>query len=265
MKKQILRGAQDDKAHGNFYHYGWTVGPRQTQDDICTHSFHADSKAPQNRSRLKQPGIFITLEGIDGSGKSTQMRLLAEWLRRKGWRPILTREPGGTAVGEQIRGVLLASGNQKLTPMAELLLMYAARHQHLEEVVRPALARGRLVLSDRFNDASFAYQGYGRKLGEAPVRLLDKLICGATQPSLTIILDMPPQLAGRRARGRSSERSRRRFENAGLRFQSAVRKGYLEIARRNPGRVKVVRADRPVEEVQADIRREAEEHLASFR
>lgn len=214
---------------------------------------------------MKRPGIFITLEGIDGTGKSTQLRLLAAWLRRKGWRPLLTREPGGTAVGEKIREVLLASANRKLTPMAELLLMYAARHQHLEEVVRPALARGRLVLSDRFNDASFAYQGYGRKLGEDAVRLLDKLICGATQPNLTVVLDAPPKLAEKRTRNRSGEQKRRRFENAGMRFQSAVRKGYLEIARRDPGRVKVVRADRPVDDVQSDIRQFVEAYLGRFR
>lgn len=214
---------------------------------------------------MKRQEIFITLEGIDGTGKSTQLRLLAAWLRRKGLRPIVTREPGGTAVGEKIREVLLASANRKLTPMAELLLMYAARHQHLEEVVRPALARGRLVLSDRFNDASFAYQGYGRKLGADVVRLLDELICGATQPGLTILLDAPPKLAGKRTRNRSGEGKRRRFEDAGTRFQSAVRKGYLEIAQRDPGRVKVVHADRPVDDVQSDIRQFVEAYLGRFR
>lgn len=214
---------------------------------------------------MKRPGIFITLEGIDGTGKSTQLRLLAEWLRREGWRPLVTREPGGTAVGEKIRELLLASSNRKLTPMAELLLMYAARHQHLEEVVRPALARGRLVLSDRFNDASFAYQGYGRKLGEDAVRLLDELICGETQANLTIVLDAPPNLAGRRTRNRSGEGKRRRFEDAGLRFQSAVRKGYLEIARRDSGRVKVVRADRPIDDVQMEIRELVKACLSRFR
>ncbi len=215
-----------------------------------------------NENWLKGRGIFITLEGIDGTGKSTQLRLLAAWLRRRGYHPLITREPGGTRAGEQIRGVLLASANRKLTPMAELLLMYAARHQHLEEVVRPALARGELVLSDRFNDASFAYQGYGRKLGDRPVRLLDELICGSTQPGLTLILDAPPQVAGKRSRGRSGDGKHRRFENAGLRFQAGVRRGYLAIARRDPGRVKIVRADGPVGEVQAEVRRLVEVFLA---
>ncbi|MGH9344972.1 MAG: dTMP kinase [Terriglobia bacterium] len=214
---------------------------------------------------MKSQGIFITLEGIDGTGKSTQLRLLAAWLRRKGYHPLITREPGGTRVGEQIRGVLLASANRKLTAVAELLLMYAARHQHLEEVVRLALRRGELVLSDRFNDASFAYQGFGRKLGNGPVRMLDDLVCGSTQPGLTLILDAPPQLAGKRARGRSGDGKYQRFENAGLQFQASVRKGYLEIARRDPDRVKIVRADRPVVEVQEEVRRLVEVFLARLR
>jgi dTMP kinase len=203
---------------------------------------------------VKTRGLFITIEGIDGTGKSTQLRLLAGWLRRRGYKPLITREPGGTRVGEQIRSILLASSNRKLAPLAELLLMYAARHQHLEEVVRPALARGLLVLSDRFNDASFAYQGYGRKLGEPPVRMLDRLVCGATQPNFTIILDAPPALALKRTSARAERPDHRRFENTGLQFQARVRKGYLEIARREPGRVKIIRSDRPPDEVQAQIR-----------
>jgi len=203
---------------------------------------------------LKRRGIFITLEGIDGAGKSTQLRLLTGWLRRRGYRPRVTREPGGTRVGEQIRNILLASANRKLTPMAELLLMYAARHQHLEEVVRPALARGELVISDRFNDASLAYQGFGRGLGERPVRLLDEPVCGSLQPDLTLILDISPRVALRRANQRQESADRRRFENIGLQFQEKVRKGYHEIARREPWRVRMIRADRPAREVQTEIR-----------
>ena len=203
---------------------------------------------------MKKRGIFITLEGIDGAGKSTQLRLLVSWLRRRGYRPRITREPGGTRIGEQIRNLLLASANRKLTPMAELLLMYAARHQHLEEVLRPALARGELVISDRFNDASLAYQGFGRGLGEHPVRLLDELVCGSLQPDLTLILDVSPKVALHRANRRPGGTDRRRFENIGLRFQERVRKGYHEIARREPWRVKVIPTDRPAREVQTEIR-----------
>ncbi|MGH9436068.1 MAG: dTMP kinase [Terriglobia bacterium] len=205
-------------------------------------------------SSLKRRGVLITLEGTDGAGKSTQLRLLAAWVRRRGYRPRVTREPGGTRAGEQIRSVLLASSNRKLTAWAELLLMYAARHQHLEEVIRPALRRGELVLSDRFNDSSFAYQGYGRTLGKRAVEIVDAQICGSTQPDLTIILDAPPRLALKRATKRGKAATDSRFENEGLRFQARVRKGYLEIAQQQPGRVKVVRAGRAVNDVQDDIR-----------
>ena len=206
---------------------------------------------------MKSQGLFITLEGIDGVGKSTQLRLLASTLRERGCRVCVSREPGGTHIGEQIRRVLLASRNTQLAALSELALMYAARAQHLHEVVRPALARGEIVLSDRFNDASFAYQGYGRRLGPAAVRALDRIICGDTQPDLTLLLDMTPHVALQRATTRENQiKSRyRRFEGAGLNFQERVREGYLAIARRNPKRVMVVNADRSIEEVQDEIRR----------
>ena len=212
---------------------------------------------PKDNRRVKSQGLFITLEGIDGVGKSTQLRLLASAFRERGCRVCVSREPGGTHIGEQIRRVLLASRNTQLAALSELALMYAARAQHLHEVVRPALARGEIVLSDRFNDASFAYQGYGRRLGAAAVRALDRIICGATQPDLTLLLDMAPRVALQRATIRENRiKSRhRRFEIAGLNFQERVREGYLAIARRNPKRVMVVNADRSIEEVQDEIRR----------
>jgi dTMP kinase len=212
---------------------------------------------------VRSHGLFITLEGIDGVGKSTQLRLLESYLRERGCRVCVTREPGGTPIGEQIRKVLLASRNTQLAALAELALMYAARAQHLSEVVGPALARGDVVLSDRFNDSSLAYQGYGRKLGTGAVRALDKVICGATQPDLTFLLEMAPRVALQRATTRESRtKSRhRRFETAGLEFQERVRKGYLAIARRNPRRVKVVNADRSIEEVQHEIRQIVDKFL----
>jgi dTMP kinase len=205
---------------------------------------------------VKPHGHFITLEGIDGVGKSTQLRLLASHLGEDGYRVCVTREPGGTSIGEQIRKVLLASSNTKLAALSELALMYAARAQHLEEVIRPALAQGNVVLSDRFNDASFAYQGYGRRVSTGAVRALDRIICGPTQPDLTLLLDMAPRVALQRANARESRiKSRqRRFETAGLAFQERVRKGYLAIARRHPKRVKVVNANRSTQEVQREIR-----------
>jgi dTMP kinase len=216
---------------------------------------------------LKRRGAFITLEGIDGSGKSTQLRLLAQYMRKRGHGVCLTREPGGTKVGEKVRDLLLASGTGRLSHLAELVLMYAARAQHLEEVVRPALARGEIAVSDRYNDASFAYQGYGRKLGVETVRAFDRVVCGATQPGLTLVLDLDPRVALARAHGRETRRNSRhdRFELQGLAFHRRVRQGYLEIARRDPKRVKVVKADRPIAEVHAEIRRIVDKFLAQHR
>ena len=216
--------------------------------------------------KLKR-GIFITLEGIDGTGESTQLRQLVNHLKRVGHQVCATREPGGTRVGEQARAILLASRTERLTPLAELALMYAARAQHLEEVVRPALARGEVVVSDRFNDASFAYQGYGRKLGVETVRAFDRVVCGETQPDLTIVLDLNPRLSLERAQGREQRRdsARGRFEAQGLAFHARVRNGYLAIARQEPRRVKVVRADRPMAEVQEEIRKLVAEFLARRR
>jgi dTMP kinase len=209
---------------------------------------------------LKRRGIFITLEGIDGSGKSTQHRLLVNHLRDSGARVVSTREPGGTAIGEQVRAILLASATEGMAPLAELALMYAARAQHLEETIRPALARGEIVISDRYNDASLAYQGYGRRLGAAVVKALDGAICGATQPDLTLVLDLPIRQALGRAKGREMRRKSRRarFEAESLKFHQRVRKGYLEIARREPRRVKMIRAGRPVDQIQAEIQQHVE-------
>lgn len=213
---------------------------------------------------MKKPGVFIALEGIDGTGKSTQHRLLAQYLAKCGYKVNATREPGGTPVGEKIRNILLASDTGKLAPLAELTLMYAARAQHLEEVVRPALRRGEIVLSDRFSDASMAYQGYGRKLGAATVRAIDQIICGPTKPDLTLVLDLAPRTALARARGREVRQKSRhgRFEVQGLNFHKRVRRGYLTIAKQEPERVKLVDADRPVHEVQAEICRQIDFFLA---
>jgi dTMP kinase len=209
-------------------------------------------------------GIFITLEGIDGTGKSTQARRLAAYLHKRGIATVVTREPGGTKVGEQIRRLLMNPKITRLSSLAELTLMYAAREQHLEEVVRPALARGHVVISDRYNDASFAYQGYGRMLGVQTVRALDRIICGRTQPELTLLLDLDPQVALSRARKRNTRQRAKntRFENHGLKFQRRVRAGYLALAQKQPRRIKLIQADRPVAEIEAEIRRIVDSLLA---
>ena len=209
-------------------------------------------------------GLFITLEGIDGTGKSTQLRLLVQHLKKRGFAVRVTREPGGTKVGERIRKILLDSTTTRLAPLAELALMYAARAQHLQEVIRPALAKGEIVVSDRYNDASLAYQGYGRKLGAETVRAFDRIVCAGTQPDLTLVLDLPPRLSLGRARARQSQQNSKqeRFERQGMDFHRRVRRGYLQIASQEPHRVKLVRADGPVAEVQAEIRRLVDAFLA---
>lgn len=170
-------------------------------------------------------------------------------------------------MGEKIRRIVLDSETSRLAPLAELTLVYAARAQHLQEVVRPALARGEIVVSDRFNDASMAYQGYGRRIGPAAVRALDKIICGATQPDLTLILDAVPAVALRRARRREKRRKSRRarFEAQGLNFYRRVRAGYLAIARKEPRRIKLIRTGGPVREVQAEVRRRVDALLEERR
>jgi dTMP kinase len=212
---------------------------------------------------LASRGFFITVEGIDGTGKSTQCRRLERFLRQSGYSVCATREPGGTAVGEQVRSILLGR-NRRLAPLAELVLMYAARAQHLEEIIRPALARGEVVVSDRFNDASFAYQGYGRGLGEPLVRQLDRAICGATQPDLTVVLDLDPALALGRALGRDrkAKSASSRFEAAGLEFQQRVRTGYRARARRCPRRVVLIAADRSLKEIEVEVWRVVQQRLA---
>jgi dTMP kinase len=213
---------------------------------------------------LMRHGLFITLEGIDGTGKSTQLRLLVQHLKKRGLAVCVTREPGGTKVGERIRKILLASTTTRLAPLAELALMYAARAQHLQEVIRPALERGEIVLSDRYNDASLAYQGYGRRLGVETVLAFDRIVCARTQPDLTLVLDLAPRISLQRALGRQSQNksNQARFEQQGVSFHKRVRRGYLSIARKEPARVKVVQADGPVAEVQAQIRKIVDTFLA---
>jgi dTMP kinase len=237
----------------------------RSRDQLCDGGSSCRTPRRAGHGLALKRGLFITLEGIDGAGKSTQFRLLARHLRSRGLKVVATREPGGTRVGEQVRRILLASSTIALGPIAELALIYAARAQHLDEVVRPGLTRGAIVVSDRFNDASFAYQGFGRGLGVELVRAFDRIVSGKTQPDLTIVLDLDPRVALHRARGRETRRNskRSRFELEGLRFQQRVRAGYLAIARRDPGRVRVVRANRSAAEVQAEIRKIVEKFFGT--
>jgi dTMP kinase len=203
-------------------------------------------------------GKFITFEGLDGTGKSTQMRKLAAVLRAAGYKVVETREPGGTATGEKIRRVLLDSSTEGLAPLAEMALMFASRAQHIAEVILPALERGQIVLCDRFTDSTEAYQGSGRKLGSAVVMELHGLLCGGLQPDLTILLESDLAMSLRRARRRnraamrganlSSNKSagkhpdENRFEQQNRAFFTRVREGYQAIAAREPQRVVAVDA-----------------------
>ena len=199
---------------------------------------------------MSRRGKFITFEGLDGTGKSTQMRKLAVVLREAGHKVIETREPGGTPTAEKIRKVLLDSGTAGLAPLAEMALMFASRAQHIAEVIEPGLAAGNIVLCDRFTDSTEAYQGGGRRLGSEPVRELHRILCGNLQPDLTILMDSNPHASVRRARRRNQRASKssgrshdeNRFEQETRSFFARVREGYLAIAKREPERVAIVDA-----------------------
>jgi dTMP kinase len=197
-------------------------------------------------------GKFITFEGLDGSGKSTQAEKLARSLRARGVSVTVTREPGGTATGEKIREVLLHSATSGLSSLTELALMFASRAQHIHEVILPALADGRVVLCDRFTDSTEAYQGGGRKLGSKIVLQMHEILCGGLRPDLTILLDNDIAFTVERARRRNQKTGRRsekhagkdenRFEQENRAFFGRVRHAYLNIAQREPQRVQLVNA-----------------------
>ena len=215
-------------------------------------------------------GMFITIEGLDGCGKSTQLGKLAATLRHQGREVVLTREPGGTPLGERIREVSLDSRTAQVSPRAEMAMMFAARAQHVDQVILPALEQGAFVLCDRFTDSTEAYQGGGRQLGTAPVRTLHKLLCHGLEPDLTILMDSDVEASVERARRRNRLRESRpargqpharrdkaanesRFEHESREFFERVRDAYLAIARREPERVLVVNARRPIPQVQREI------------
>jgi len=198
------------------------------------------------------PGHFITFEGGEGTGKSSHARDLAESLRKKGRTVVLSREPGGSPGAEDIRALLVTGATGRWSATAEILLNYAARESHLRETIRPALARGDLVLCDRFMDSTRAYQGFA---GGGDMELIDALerqIVGATRPELTLILDVDPELGLTRAKGRGAS-GEDRFEKKGLDFHRSLRQGFLTIAAKDPGRCRVIDSSRPYGAVANDI------------
>jgi dTMP kinase len=203
-------------------------------------------------------GTFITFEGLDGCGKSTQLERLAAVLRARGLAVVTTREPGGTPTGERIRQLLLDVRTAGLDPNTELALMFASRAQHLREVILPSLAAGEVVLCDRFTDSSEAYQGGGRKLGSAAIWDLHRILCGGLQPDLTILMDSDVASSVERARRRNRDRSpeaadESRFESENRSFFARVHVTYLEIAKREPQRVAIVDARGTPEQTHAKI------------
>ncbi|MEW6354501.1 MAG: dTMP kinase [Pseudomonadota bacterium] len=200
---------------------------------------------------------FITVEGVEGAGKSTCIDFIRRVLRARGIDVVATREPGGTPLGEQLRAVLL-DHRQDITPDAEALLMFAARAEHVASVIRPALAAGRWVLSDRFTDASYAYQGGGRGIALERIAQLEAWVQGDLRPDLTLLLDIPVELGLTRAGRRSAPD---RFEREHAAFFERVRAAYLEQARRHAQRYRVIDAAQPLENVQAHIKRALDEFL----
>lgn len=204
---------------------------------------------------------FVTFEGVEGCGKSTQLNLAAVRLSDGGREVLATREPGGTAIGETLRGILMDAGNTGLDPVTEWLLLEADRRQHVRETLQPALARGVFILCDRYSDATEAYQQGGRGLDPAAVRLVDAIARDGLMPDLTLLYDLDPREGLARARERDRGQSGR-FESADLEFHRRVREAYLSIARREPGRVAVLSASAPPEEVFRETWRLLSERLS---
>lgn len=206
-------------------------------------------------------GRFITLEGIEGAGKSTVARLVCDWLRARGLPVRLTREPGGTPLAERVRGVVLERGDEQISPVTETLLMFAARGIHLENLIRPALARGEWIVCDRFTDATRAYQGSGRGVDAAWIEALATAVHGGLQPDCTLLLDLPPATGLARARQRSGVAADR-FEAETEAFFARVRAGYLELARGEPHRIRVIDAAAELAAVERQVGRVLEELCA---
>lgn len=222
---------------------------------LCT-SFRYDAGVTQGNKR----GKFITFEGLDGCGKSTQLIRLAEVLLASGVQVITTREPGGTAIGERIRSVLLDSRTRGLDPHAELALMFASRAQQIAEVILPGLESGKWVLCDRFTDSSEAYQGGGRGLGSEAVLDIHRVICGGLQPDLTVLMDSDPAASVARARRRNQQKfesaegvDENRFERENRAFFTRVHESYMQIAERDTQRIYMVDARRQPDTVHKDI------------
>ncbi len=195
--------------------------------------------------------LFITLEGIEGAGKSTVIDFIENFITSSGYDVVKTREPGGTAIGEQVREILLNKNNDKLTDDTELLLIFAARAQHLSEIILPNLTSNKIVLCDRFIDASYAYQGAGRGIEQSKINLLEKWVMPDIKPDLTFLLDLDPKIAFERTNKRSDAD---RFESEDIHFFEKIRQYYLERAENEPERFRVINSELSLEDVQEQIK-----------
>lgn len=198
-------------------------------------------------------GYFITVEGIEGVGKSTQIERIRAAVERRGRRVVVTREPGGTPLAERLRELVLQPQGESVGPVSELLLMFAARSVHLDNKIRPALAAGAVVVCDRFTDATYAYQGTGRGLPDAQILGLEQLVQGALRPDLTLLLDASPEVGQARAQARGTPGGTDRFETERIEFFRKVRERYLERARAEPARFEIVDASAQTDDVSAAI------------
>lgn len=198
-------------------------------------------------------GIFVTFEGGEGSGKSTQIKRLGQRLVAQGRDVVITREPGGTPQAEAVRGLLVSGDVSRWTPKAEALLNYAARDSHLVEIIRPSLARGAIVICDRFMDSTRAYQGYAGGCDLAFIDQLELAVVGDTRPALTLMFDLDPATGLERAKSRGDAKAEDRYERKGLDFHRKLRDGFLDILRKDPRRCRLVDASLPVEEVSQSV------------
>jgi dTMP kinase len=195
-------------------------------------------------------GIFISFEGIEGTGKTIQSKMLYAHLLKKGYKVILTEEPGGTRIGLKIRGILLSIENKEMSPLAELLLYNASRAQHIKEVILPALKRGYIVITDRFSDSTVAYQGYGRRIDLNLVKSFEQSVTAGLKPDVTFLLDLNVETGLKRNRGINKTD---RLELEDVKFHKRVRNGYLKIAAKEPKRIKLVDGSESIEQVQNKI------------
>jgi dTMP kinase len=217
-----------------------------------------DGRATASKSnRIHVMGKFITFEGIEGSGKTTQIRAMGDFLRRRHISFLVTEEPGGTPLGRKIRKILLNRGTFELSDKAELLLFSAARAQHVKDIIVPALKEGKVILCDRFSDATIAYQGFGRGFSLDFIRLLNEFSTNGIRPDLTIVLDLPVKIGVKRAMERifqkKEEEPEDRFEREHLSFHEKIRKGYLSLAKHAPERFRIIDALKDIETVQKEV------------